>query len=479
MSTQHPDNVATPFFSDRAVMEGDAEIREAYYSYSHLNCDEQMWDAEGKEVDGYVVKKLLSSYDSFFRRKKIGKDVFLTLRVPNPAIEKHEAKILLETLESIPRSFDIAKAFYGEDISPMFEVILPMASNAAELNRIYHYYRKFVVGKQHESIEGMKISEWTGDFSPQAINVVPLFETKNDMLNAASTIEEYLKGKKAEYQRVFLARSDPAINYGSLSAVLINKVALQRLHHMGKKLSVELFPMLGVGSAPFRGNLTPLTIKNILSGYPSVQTFTLQSAFKYDYDENLVRGSIDELHASKRKSPLPVDEKRCIEIIGKVSDEYRTQIKMLLPLIQELSMYIPARRKRKMHIGLYRYARQVEGLSLPRAIPFCASLYSAGIVPDIIGLNALSEKDLEYVREAYPNFDEDVKTALQYLNMSALKRYPELERKLKQFLSSFSYEVNDEYVALSNQFADNISKRNFKTAEENIIELAKIRKFLG
>jgi phosphoenolpyruvate carboxylase len=56
MSTQHPDNVA-PFFFDRAIVEGDTEIDEAYYSYSHLGIDEQMWDYEGKEVDPHVVEK--------------------------------------------------------------------------------------------------------------------------------------------------------------------------------------------------------------------------------------------------------------------------------------------------------------------------------------------------------------------------------------------------------------------------------------
>ena len=58
----------------------------------------------------------------------------------------------METLESIPRSFDSAQMFYGEDIVPIFEVILPMTTSHVELNRVHSYYRKFVVGKQHERI---------------------------------------------------------------------------------------------------------------------------------------------------------------------------------------------------------------------------------------------------------------------------------------------------------------------------------------
>jgi phosphoenolpyruvate carboxylase len=137
MSTQHPDNVTIPFFSESSVLKGDEEIREAYYVFSHLNCHEQMWDHEGKGVDNYVVKKLLSRYEHFFRDKYLGKDFFLTLRVPNPTYEEAEAKVLLEILESIPRSFDAAKQFYGEDIVPIFEVIFPMTTSHIELNRIF------------------------------------------------------------------------------------------------------------------------------------------------------------------------------------------------------------------------------------------------------------------------------------------------------------------------------------------------------
>jgi len=60
MSTQHPDNVQVPFFAEHSDLGGDDEIREAFYAYADLGCDEQMWDVEGKEVDAFVVKKLLS-----------------------------------------------------------------------------------------------------------------------------------------------------------------------------------------------------------------------------------------------------------------------------------------------------------------------------------------------------------------------------------------------------------------------------------
>ncbi len=136
MSTQHPDNVKTPFFAESAEMAGDDEVQEAYYSFSELGCTEQMWDFEGKEVDNFVVKKLYTKYQTFFSNNKLGEDLFLTLRVPNPNIDRTEGKILLETLESIPRSYDAAQAFLDGCPPPIFEVILPMAESARDIDRI-------------------------------------------------------------------------------------------------------------------------------------------------------------------------------------------------------------------------------------------------------------------------------------------------------------------------------------------------------
>jgi len=70
MSTQHPDNVSIPFFAESPRIGGEDEIEEAYYVFSHLGCDEQMWDHEGKEVDDFVVKKLLTKYENYFRKKR-------------------------------------------------------------------------------------------------------------------------------------------------------------------------------------------------------------------------------------------------------------------------------------------------------------------------------------------------------------------------------------------------------------------------
>ena len=69
MSTQHPDNVSTPPWAESEVIEGEAELREAFSSYKDLGCDEVMWDSEGKDVDTNVVRKLFSSYPEYFQKR--------------------------------------------------------------------------------------------------------------------------------------------------------------------------------------------------------------------------------------------------------------------------------------------------------------------------------------------------------------------------------------------------------------------------
>ncbi|VVC02047.1 Phosphoenolpyruvate carboxylase [uncultured archaeon] len=479
MSTQHPDNVNSPFFSDSEVLAGETEIKETYYVFSHLGMREQMWDCEGKEVDNHVVEKLLSRYPKFFSENKLGSDVCLTLRVPNPNVERTQGKILLETLESIPRNYDIASAS-GNGAAPIWEVILPMCCSSNELERIYEYYRKVVIGKKSTRIADTSVSEWVGKFAPEEISLIPLVENREALSNADRIAGEYIEGKKFEYQRVFLARSDPALNYGSLSAVLLNKLCLQRLHALEEKSSVEILPIIGVGSAPFRGNLKPTNAANCLNEYPSVQTFTLQSSFKYDYPESVVRGGVEEISDAKRGRPLAVDEKAANRIIDRASEQYQKEVAALSQLIHTLSRYNPSRRARKLHIGLFGYSRQLSGTSLPRAIPFCSALYSIGVPPELLGLSALDEKELDIVREMYVAFDEDISDSTRYLCRENLLRLPNgVGKNMEKVLANFEAKPDDGYSEAAKEVMDIALSENRSSLTDAIMKTAWKRNFLG
>ena len=102
MSTQHPDNAMMPTWSaGKSIITNEDEIEEAYIAYKKLGIKEVMWDAEGKDVDTHVIRKLFGRDRKFFESNRLGQDIFLTYRIPNPLIEGAERKVLNETLNSI------------------------------------------------------------------------------------------------------------------------------------------------------------------------------------------------------------------------------------------------------------------------------------------------------------------------------------------------------------------------------------------
>ncbi len=479
MSTQHPDNATVPFFAASSVLAGEDEIREAFYAYSHLGCDEQMWDVEGKEIDTYVVRKLMSFYEQFFRQQTLGEDLRLTLRVPNPAVEGTEAKLLLETLESIPRSFDTARLFYGREVAPIFEVILPMTASARDIDRVYRYYADQIAGRQHIRFRGddMTIAQWIGDFHPERIQVIPLFEDVPNMLRADAVLAEYLADKEVTDQRVFLARSDTAMNYGLVAAALANKIALARLAETGARIGVRLHPILGTGSAPFRGGLSPLTAERVGMEYPSVVTFSIQSAFKYDYPPDQVRAACEHLKARRIGLPTPIDAERAMTIIERTSDVYRRQVVGLARQINRVARYVPARRARKLHIGLFGYARGLEGVSLPRAISFTCALYSLGLPPELIAFEALSEPDLAFVYGSYPSFQSKVAEALRFADMGGPLMSDALRAALLR--AGYDYTPHPEHLEIVRRIRSALDNNETSQVSDLLLRAALLRRFLG
>lgn len=479
MSTQHPDNATSPFFSSSSVIAGNDEVQEAYYVFSHLNVDEQMWDCEGKEVDSYVVKKLLTGYSNFFSERKLGKDKFLTVRVPNPSIERSEAKFFVETLESIPRSYDVAKIFYGENGAPIFEVILPMTTSFDEIEMISDFYKKYVVGKEDMVVgsNGMRVRDWLGEINPKSIKVIPLVEDKKSILEADKLAEEMIKKLEPSYLRVFIARSDPALNYGHITAALLSKVSLQRLQAIEEKYGINVFPIIGVGSVPFRGHLNPYTFDEFINEYSSCQTFTIQSAFKYDYPVLDVIKAVSKINQTERASQDLIDEKKSEEIMEKATEAYQSKIVKVAKIVRKVSDYVPMRRLRKLHIGLFGYSRSVSGVRLPRAITYCAAMYSIGFPPELIGISDMQKSELEWLKRVYPMFDRDLEEACSYFNPDSLKLLGEEFSDCAKIASK--YDKNKAHMSITGDIINSLLEGKDENIYDLIAEAAFIRRFLG
>jgi phosphoenolpyruvate carboxylase len=383
-----------------------------------------MWDSEGKDTDTRVVRKLLQKHWDYFSAHTIGEDIFLTYRIPNPKIEGPERKFFVETLQNIPVAHDVASLVYRRDVIPIFEVILPFTTEAQELIMLLNYYKKAIIGHEDVALyESITTKDWIGSFNPKTIKVIPLVEDFNSIVNVDKIVRPYLQAVKPRQQRVFIARSDPALNYGLICAVILSKIALSKLKQLEKQQDTLIYPILGVGSKPFRGHLSPENIDNFLEEYKGLSTVTVQSAFRYDYPTAQVKEGVETLNQRlPNGDPETIEleeEKALMSLLAKCRLEYESQIELLAPFINSVSAYVPPRRARKLHIGLFGYSRCVAGVCLPRAISFAASLYSVGLPPEFIGLRALNQlNDVEWaaLKKHYLKMQSDLKLVGAYVS---------------------------------------------------------------
>ena len=515
MSTQHPDNVNSPSWSNSEIIDGNAEILEAYFAYETLGCQEVMWDAEGKDVDTRVVRKLLEKYQDYFRGHVIGKDIFLTYRIPNPRIEVVEKKVAVETLQNIPVAYDVASLFYKKETTPIFEVILPFTTDSRELIWLFNYYRKTIAADEEVMLdESTKAEDWVGSFKPKRISVIPLVEDFASIISVDEIVMPYIDAVKPRSLRVFIARSDPALNYGLFCATLLSKIGLSKLQKLEKTKNVSIHPIIGVGSKPFRGHLSPENVENFLSEYQGVTTVTVQSAFRYDYPVEQVRECVmllnDRLPNGEPVSVEPAEEGILLGILHKCRKQYEDMVELLAPLVNSVAAYVPQRRARKLHIGLFGYSRNVAGVNLPRAIPFSAALYSVGIPPEFLGarvLEDLNEQEWRITEKHYINIEHDLATVGAYISWENVNMLMETTQGIADIvgmssekLATVLTKIQDDLRVVEEKldiklgpktpsqkrhenFANNFliayMERETDEARKSLVEAAKLRRCLG
>ncbi|MEK6954728.1 MAG: phosphoenolpyruvate carboxylase [Candidatus Micrarchaeota archaeon] len=421
MATQHPDNAMPHRFTGRAFVTTQEEVDECFNAFSELHCEEFMWDWEGKHVDEGVTDKLIESHFEYFKEHQLGRDKFLTFRIPN---------IWMEKGYRVARAFAnlIAANDFMEEMNlhtpPLFELILPMTTDAQKLFFIRSKYGEIV-----------KAFEFVKEPGPSDVSIIPLIEEPSLMLETNVLLEEYValcnksafKKFPVEYIRPFIARSDPALTCGLVPAVISAKAALSKIHEFSEKSSIPAFPILGVGSLPFRGHLSPDNISGFEEEYSGVRTVTVQSAFRADFPEKKVLDGVEKLNAGlKGKARVySGDEIAKISKLNSLfSPIYQSTIENL-EIINEIAKYVPARRERKLHIGLLGYSRKVGKLKLPRAITFTAAFYSLGVPPEFVGLGrGLKEAQkhhlLDFLLDTYLNLKSDLEFSGRFLNKENL-----------------------------------------------------------
>jgi phosphoenolpyruvate carboxylase len=155
-------------------------------------------------------------------------------------------------------------------------------------------------------------------------------------------------------------------------------------------------------------------------------------------------------------------------------------VQELAPLVNSVSRAVPRRRLRKLHVGLFGYNRESAGVSLPRAIPFCASLYSLGLPPEVIGVAAVTDADWSWLREMVPSIESELADAVRYLDADQLAWLPPRVRESAERALSFvdAQKIDAEHIDLSREMR-RLAESGGAQTTELIVRAAALRHFLG
>ncbi|MFH0819390.1 MAG: phosphoenolpyruvate carboxylase [Patescibacteria group bacterium] len=497
MATQHPDNAKAPFWEtdgDGYISAGE-EMAELFASFKQLDADEYMWGWEGKNVDEAIVERLLTEHYDYFKKHELGKDKFLTFRVPN--IWQEKGYSLARAFMSILTAADIAHDLKFNS-PPLFEVILPMTTSSNQLIHIQKTFSELAKTKHRLFTDKNKQFNY--------LEIIPLVEGVSDMFNISKLLESYrIKHKEMFkrdllYLRPFIARSDPALIDGLIPAVIGSKIALSEMYKWSIKHGLNIYPIIGCGSLPFRGSLAPGYIEKFMAEYRGIRTVTVQSAFRYDYNLTKVKKAIKELkHGLPLNMPHffdPRETLNLLKIVNQSKKYYHQTILGLSATIFKMSKHVPQRRERRLHIGLLGYARKLGNKQFPRAINFTATLYSLGVPPELISTGRTlkhisSNRVLKQIFESsYINLRYDIIRAGRRLNRENLKMLAKANPIWKEVMADIDY--IEKYFSITlgptkphdflhrNETSNVYFKRkNHEDFSRAILEAGKLRKSLG
>ena len=380
-------------------------------------------------MDEAVGEKIFSRAQELFTRRPLGEELHLTYRIP--AFDGEKMHRMARAFMNILSLADLSKDI-GLARPAVTEMFLPLTTSADQPRKVRETFKE--VMKYHRAIFH---TDSTQDSLMQSLfEVTPLVEDVDSLLSIEKILQPYWSSLVKEKpdiatrgQRIFLARSDPAMNAGLMPAVLAVKVALSTISTLSSSLGFAAHPILGTGSLPFRGSVNPTYTDPFLRQYAGTRTYSIQSAFRYDYPKEEAKQALEKIRAvSPTLSTIVVpdaDKQRIIALCKNMSALWRPTIESIAPLINAVAAHVPPRRERLQHIGLFGYSRGIGKVRLPRAIGFTAALYSIGVPPEFIttgrGLRlAQTNNQLDLLETYYPALRDDLQHAGKYLNRENL-----------------------------------------------------------
>jgi phosphoenolpyruvate carboxylase len=449
MLTQHPDS-ATRYVSVQE--EPEEAVRGMLPPPEGLGADEVMVDFEGKLTPYHQTSQVVMAL--LQHGIQPGDEIRVTPRAPSA--DKENVFRQLMALMSIVETNVQAYAPLGR--LAVREVVVPMTQTAEQLVAVRRRFR---------AIEDLGLEEFGLNPSGEGIQPIPLIEEVPPLLGTASLLKEYLQlcrwsGYETPYLRVMLGHSDSALGYGMVAAAFSVRAALIDAFEAGDAYDCPVYPIIGVGSLPFRGHLTGPSLHDFLDRFPGTSTVTVQGALRYDHDPAEAPAMIEDLRRSIRQAesrrPDPSDREILGELAVLFSVNYLGTFHKFAQAVAGLSDLVPEQRDRLTRHSPVSYSRQMPKPSrlvdmvgsealrqelrlldqmpelpvpLPRAITFTASLYSIGLPPEFIGTGRglraacelYGEGFIRDMRRWFPGLDEALTFAGRYLDLDVAKDF--------------------------------------------------------
>jgi len=354
------------------------------------------------------------------------------------------------------------------DVDAVRWIIMPMVEDFETLTLVY----KALDLKTRDLVE-------LGAFRDSSvIELIPLLEDAKRQIRVEYFIKALFRtaaasGRVVENMRVFLGISDSAVRHGHIASALAVIHALQQIDVINREGEYKIWPIVGMGSPPFRGGLNNPRLAHVEAlQYSGYRTATVQSAVRYDvsYAEFLmVRETLSRLHPPRG---LEIKE-TWVEVASRM---YRDLVDVYLPKIAEVASAIPSTRER---VSWKQYGRTIEegGVQVPRAIVYTATWYFVGVPPTLLDAQfiawAYKTDELDAILRALPALLDEWRYDSSFYCRKRAKNVlgEDLTKKIDEALDIMGIkpEPDETYTALLN---------NAET-RAHALALGRIRGFLG